>query len=104
MEHRFTPCTRLHDLLESQGDIEGLRGQHTELLQELSLDVSTVELLSSSRAFLTYVDLHAMLGSGDTVAWLTPQAAVARENEQVMENWGPWMSRTASMSMSTVKI
>jgi hypothetical protein len=56
-------------------------------MQELNLDVSTEEFLSTERAF-TYADLYAMLGNGDTVAWLTPHAAIARDNGQVMENWG----------------
>jgi hypothetical protein len=48
----------------------------TEGLQELNLDESTEEHLSSERAF-TYADLYAMLGNKVTVAWLTPYAAVA---------------------------
>jgi hypothetical protein len=63
-------------MLESQGRLEGFRGD-PELLQEVNLDVSTEELLSAERAF-TYADLYAMLGKRDTIAWLTPHAAVAR--------------------------
>jgi hypothetical protein len=73
MERLLSPCNRLHDLLESQG-----RRGRPEGLQELNLDVSTEELLSAERAF-TYADLHAILGNGDTVVWLTPHAAVARK-------------------------
>jgi hypothetical protein len=70
MEHLFSPCTRLYDLLESR-DRRGL----PELLRELNLDVSTEELLSAERAF-TYADLFAMLENRNTFAWLTPHAAV----------------------------
>jgi chaperonin cofactor prefoldin len=76
MERLFSPCTRLHDLLESQGRLEGFQG-HREGLQELNLDVSTEELLSAERAF-TYADLYAMLGNRNKIVWLTPHAAVAR--------------------------
>jgi hypothetical protein len=82
MEHLFSPCTRFHDQLESTGRLEELRGLHPTL-QELKLDVSTEELLSAERAF-TYGDLHAMLGNEDTVAWLTPDAAVVREGASVV--------------------
>jgi hypothetical protein len=58
-------------MFESQG-----RSAPPEILQELSLDVSTEELLNAERAF-TYADLHAVLGNEDTVAWLTPHAVVA---------------------------
>jgi hypothetical protein len=40
MERLFSPCTRMHDILESHG-----RGIRT-LLLELHLDVSTEEFLS----------------------------------------------------------
>jgi hypothetical protein len=72
MERLFSPCTRLYDILESQG-----RRGFPELLRELNLNVSTEELLSAERAF-TYADLFAMLVNRDTVAWLTPHAAVTR--------------------------
>jgi hypothetical protein len=76
MEHLFSPCTRLPDLAESQGRLARFRDQDDiESLQELNLDISTEELLSAERAF-TYADLYAMLGNGDTIAWLTPHAAV----------------------------
>jgi hypothetical protein len=70
MERLFSPCTRLHDILESQGHLQPL-----ENANELNLDVSTEELLDAERAF-TYADLYAMLGNRDVVAWLTPNAAL----------------------------
>jgi hypothetical protein len=76
MEHLFSPCTQLHDILEREGRLGAFNRYH-ELLQELNLNVSTEELLSAERAF-TDADLHAMLGNEDTVAWLTPNAAVVR--------------------------
>jgi hypothetical protein len=79
MEHLFSPCTRLQDIFESQGQLEEIRRRRPEPLQERNLDVSTEELLSAERAF-TYADLYAMLGIANTVAWLTPHAAVAREH------------------------
>jgi hypothetical protein len=69
MERLFSPCTRLHDMLESQG----LRSR--EPLHELNLDVSTEDFLSGERAF-KYADLHAVLGNEETLAWLTPHAFV----------------------------
>ncbi len=82
MEHLFSPCTRLSDLLESRG-----REGHREWLQELNLDVSTESFLSAERAF-TYADLHALLGKEDkVVAWLTPHAAVARPYGIVVQSW-----------------
>jgi hypothetical protein len=80
MERLFSPCTRLHDLLEGQflGASEGL--------QELNLDVSTDDLLSAERAF-TYADLYGELENEDTVAWLTPHAAVARAGIRVLYSW-----------------
>jgi hypothetical protein len=88
MERLFSPCTRLYDLLESQGRLEELRRYyHPELFQELNLDVSTEELLSAERAF-SYADLCAMLGHGNTVAWLTPHAVVAcKGGIAVMNDW-----------------
>jgi hypothetical protein len=76
MERLFSPCTRLHDILESQGLLEGV-SRNLGPFQELSLNVSTEELLSSERAF-TYTDLYAMLGNRNTVPWLTPHTAVVR--------------------------
>jgi hypothetical protein len=75
MERLFSTCTRLYDLVESQGRLEEPRGYHPEVFQELNLDVSTEELLSSERAF-TYADLCAMLASRTTLVWLTPHTAV----------------------------
>jgi hypothetical protein len=76
MERLFSPCTRLQDLLDD----------YPEGLQELNLDVSTEELLSAERAF-TYADVYAMLGNGETTAWLTPHAAVAREYGDGDQSW-----------------
>jgi hypothetical protein len=79
MERLFSPCNRLYDLLESQGFLDVLRGYHPELFQELNLDVSTEELLSSERA----------LRKRDTISWLTPHAAVvSRRNGGVVYCWG----------------
>jgi hypothetical protein len=80
MERLFSPCTRFCNVLES----EGVRDP--ELLRELNLDVSTEELLSAERAF-AYADLYAMLGNGETVAWLTPHAAVARGSKRMLDCW-----------------
>jgi hypothetical protein len=77
MERLFSPCTRYRRLGEFEGD---------EFLQALNLDVSTEEFLSAERA-LTYADLYAMLGNGETVAWLTPHAAVARADGTVEHFW-----------------
>jgi hypothetical protein len=84
MERLFSPCTRLHDLIESQGRLEGFQGRR-EGLRELNLDVSTEEFLSAERAF-AYTDLYAMLGNEDTLVWLTPNAAVAHEDERVVRS------------------
>jgi hypothetical protein len=83
MERLFSPCTRVYDILESQGRLEEFRGRH-QLLQELDLDVSTQEF---GRAAFTYADLYAMLGNGETVAWLTPHAAVSRDHGRAMHFW-----------------
>jgi hypothetical protein len=61
MDRLFSPCTRLHDIFESQGRLA--RGQPCP---ELNLDVSAEEFLSAERAF-TYADLYAMLGSECTL-------------------------------------
>jgi hypothetical protein len=76
----------MYDILESQGQVEGLRGR-PELLEELNLDVSTEELLSAERAF-TYADLYAMLENEKTVAWLTPHAAVVQVYGRGVHSWG----------------
>jgi hypothetical protein len=82
MERLFSPCTRLHDIIESQGRLVPPEG-----LQELNLDVSTDEFLTAERAF-TYADLYAMLGNRNTFAWLTQHTAVAREGRQGVHSWG----------------
>jgi hypothetical protein len=79
MERLFSPCIRLQDILESQGRLEEFRGDPSEILEELNLNVSTEELLSAERA-LAYADLHAMLGNQSTIAWLTPHAGIALED------------------------
>jgi hypothetical protein len=100
MERLFSPCTRLRDLLENQdhhlGE-DGLDGFYLD--QELELDVSTEELLSTERAF-TYADLYAMLGAPDTVAWLTPHGAVALERENVVHSWGQVFESSCRLSFS----
>jgi hypothetical protein len=85
-------------MLEGQGPVVGFRGDPYEPLQELNLDVSTEELLSAERVF-TYVDLYAMLGDKDTVAWLTPRAAVACEHGHVATAWNQ-LDRAYSFSFS----
>jgi hypothetical protein len=71
MDRLFSPCTRLHAMLESKGCLESFRGR-PEDLQELNLDVSTERLLSEERAF-TYT--YAMFDENVGV-WITPHAAV----------------------------
>jgi hypothetical protein len=73
MERLFSSCTRYRDILDSHEEIKG----HPDGLRERNLDVSTEEFLSVERA-LTYADLYAMLGNRNTLAWLTPNAAVMR--------------------------
>jgi hypothetical protein len=90
MEHLFSPCTRLYDLLESRGSLLGQGRDDFTWLRELNLDVSTEEFLSAERAF-TYSDLYAMLGNGETIAWLNPHTAVARAAGRVMYGWGQSM-------------
>jgi hypothetical protein len=86
MERLFSPCTRLHDLILNQDDID--QGVRDVLLEreELNLNVSTQELLSVESAF-TNADLSSMLGNDNTVAWLTPHAAVARSSARLMYAW-----------------
>jgi hypothetical protein len=89
MARLFLPCTRLYNhLLEAQGRLEVVRDGHfaPELVKELNLDVSTEEFLSSETAF-TYADLYAMLGGTEKVVWLTPHAAVIRENWLALDAW-----------------
>jgi hypothetical protein len=100
MERLFSPCTRMHDILESQGRLEEFIGRNRnnpEWLQELNLDVSTDAFLSAESGF-TFADLHAMLGNDYTAAWsapttqsltwLTPHASVAREGGILVQSWG----------------
>jgi hypothetical protein len=87
MEHLFSPCTRLHDLiLENLGDVYEIIGNDLERLPELNLDVSTEEFLSANRGF-TYADLYAMLKDRDAIAWLTPHAAVVSERARARDYW-----------------
>jgi hypothetical protein len=83
MERLFSPCNRLHDMIENRSRpiTPGRR------LQELNLNVSTEALFSAERAF-TYAKLYAVLGiNEDTVVWLTPHAAVAREGSRGALSW-----------------
>jgi hypothetical protein len=85
MEQVFSRCTRLHDTLGSQSFLWRAKHPHP-LLPELNLDVPTADFLSAESAF-TYAHLYGMLGNEDTVAWLTPHAAVARESGLVKDAW-----------------
>jgi hypothetical protein len=86
MERLFSPCTRLSDILESQGLLDEFMSGYSEPLQELSLDLSTDDFLSTESG-CTYADLYTMLESTATVLWLTPHAAVARDDERVVRSW-----------------
>jgi hypothetical protein len=86
MELLFSPCTRYRDIADSRGGLEEYGGPNPELLRELNLDISTEELLSAERAF-SYADLYAMLINRNTVAWLTPHAAVVRTDGAVACAW-----------------
>jgi hypothetical protein len=81
MERLFSPCTRLHDIFESQG-----RRLDPFEWQELNLDVSTEEFLSAERAF-TYTDLYDMLGNRNPLAWLTPNVAVVHAAGRAKYSW-----------------
>jgi hypothetical protein len=83
MQHLFLPCTRYRDLVESRGRVPPERLRE---LRELNLNVSTEELLSAERAF-TYTDLYAMLENGDTIAWLTPHAAILTTDGMLAGFW-----------------
>jgi hypothetical protein len=87
MERLFSPCTRFHDIFAIYDDFQGLANEDDEPLQELNLDVSTEELLSAARAF-TYADLYGVLGGRETVAWLTPRAAIVPANGKVVSFYG----------------
>jgi hypothetical protein len=78
MERLFSPCTRYRDLEQSRGFVP------PEWLRELNLNVSTDEFLSAERGF-TYADLYTMLGNGEAITWLTPQAAI------VLAEWRVWL-------------
>jgi hypothetical protein len=86
MEHLFSPCIRLYDLLASQGRLEERRGYHPALFRERNLNVSTEQFLSTERAF-TYADLYGMLGKEDAVTWLTPHVAVVHGGGRAMRFW-----------------
>jgi hypothetical protein len=86
MERLFSPCTQLHDVLEREGLLDEVIEYNPEPLQELNLNVSTEEFLCAERAF-TFADLYEMLGNEDTVAWLTPHAAVVRNHGEAVQNW-----------------
>jgi hypothetical protein len=73
----------LQDILESQDRLANFFVGGHQTFQELNLDVSTEELLSTERAF-TYADLYGMVRNTDTLAWLTPHAAVARDGGLAM--------------------
>jgi hypothetical protein len=88
MEHLFSLCTRLHDLLENQGDLEEFEEDFV-IDKELNLDVSTQELVSAERGF-TYADLYAMIGNENTIAWLTPSASLTRRGAKV-EDYSEWL-------------
>jgi hypothetical protein len=86
MERLFSPCTRFDEILESsQVGLVGIRGP-SEPMQELNLNVSTEDLLSTERAF-TYVDLYALLRHEATIAWLTPYTAAVRADHIVVQHW-----------------
>jgi hypothetical protein len=89
MARLFSPCTRCRHIVESQGGVDEVGGPDLELLRELNLDVSTEELLSAERAFI-FADLYAMVGDGNTVAWLTPHTAIVRRygNRTAFNAWG----------------
>jgi hypothetical protein len=87
MERLFSPCTRSRDLLaENRDEVRRFEHLYIEIARELNLDASTEELLNAERAF-TYADLYATLGNGETIAWFTPDAAVAREDGDVDVSW-----------------
>jgi hypothetical protein len=78
MECLFSPCAGLRNRLHNI-DVY-------PILQEVNLDVTTEELLSAERA-LTYADLYALLGNRNMLAWVTPNATVAREAGSAMIAW-----------------
>jgi hypothetical protein len=82
----FTPCTWLFDLLENQNSLGDDEWEVILGVNELHLDTSTEELLSADGAF-TFADLYAMIGNGDTVAWLTLDTAVTRGDGRGWQSW-----------------
>jgi hypothetical protein len=130
MERLFSPCnTRLDDLVESidrLGDFRfspgllqvpedssdddssqdydsidyvSIDSSVLEYYRELNLNVSIEELLNAESSF-TYADLYAMLGDEDTLLWLTPHAAVARDDGPMMEYWGSCLDESIKLSFS----
>jgi hypothetical protein len=95
MERLFSPCTRLDDASESQGGLDQERINELDIIEELNLNASTEELLSAERAF-TYGDLYALLGNEDTetLAWLTPHSAIARNVGRAMIAWDHQLGRS----------
>jgi hypothetical protein len=87
MEHLFSPCARLFDILENDALVEDDWEDRLETVRELNMDISTQELLSAERAF-TYADLYAMIEDGKTVAWLTPHTAAVRVDGAGACAWG----------------
>jgi hypothetical protein len=81
MERVFSPCTRLYDLIENQGDIDEEMRDDLHFIEERILNVSTQEFRSADLGF-RYADLHTMLDGGDksTMLWFTPNAAVFRDS------------------------
>jgi hypothetical protein len=49
MEHLFSPCTRLRDLIEDRDHLGEGNWDDFERLQDLNIDVSTDEFLSTER-------------------------------------------------------
>jgi hypothetical protein len=86
MERLFSPCNRLHALIESQDNFVALVRDDLRFTEELNLNVSSEDFLSTERAF-TYVDLYGMLTNEYTVAWLTPHAMVALDGFRSGYNW-----------------
>jgi hypothetical protein len=81
MEHLFSPCTRLHDLIENQGNMDEEMRDDLQYIEERQLNVSTQKFRSADNRF-TYADLHTMFGdSAETIMlWFTPSAAVFRDS------------------------
>jgi hypothetical protein len=79
-------CTTRQTMRETHTKSHHFLASLGESFQELNLNVSTEELLSSERAF-TYTDMSAMLESGRTVAWLTPHAAIVRNGGLAVLAW-----------------